>query len=195
MAKPIFAFPADLEESSSGTVIVSFPDLPEALTEGTDMAEAISRAADCLEEAIAARMVNREDIPEPSRNRAGKFIVMLPAATAAKAALYVAMREAGISNVALGRRIGVDERQIRRLIDPRYRSNLADIDRALMSLDRRLEIELGPIVTDAFKSRGAEKILKAPTRRTLVRKTALKRKTPLKRKTTLRKKPVRDKTK
>lgn len=195
MAKPIFAFPADLEESFSGTVIVSFPDLPEALTEGADVAEAVARAADCLEEAIAARMVNREDIPEPSRNRAGKIIVMLPAATAAKAALYVAMREAGISNVALGRRIGVDERQIRRLIDPRHRSNLADIDRALMSLDRRLEIDLGPTVTDDSKSRSAGRIRKAPTRRTLARKTALKRKTPLKRKTALRRKPVRGKTK
>lgn len=162
MANPVFAFPAELEESRSGTVIVRFPDFPEALTEGADVAEAIARAADCLEEAIAARIVNREDIPKASRNRAGKIIVMLPAATAAKAALYVAMREAGITN------------------DTR---------------DRRLEIELGPIETDAPKSRVTGKVRKAPKRRTLVRKTALKRKTPLKRKTALRRKPIRGKSK
>ncbi len=162
MANPIFAFPADLEESPSGTVIVSFPDLPEALTEGANVAEAVARASDCLEEAIAARMVNREDIPKPSRNSAGNIIVMLPAAMASKAALYVATGEAGILN------------------DPR---------------DRRLEIELGPITTDAPNPRVAGKIRKAPTRRTLVRKTALKRKTPLKRKTALRRTPFRRKPK
>lgn len=162
MANPTFAFPAELEESSSGTLIVSFPDFPEALTEGADVAEAVARASVCLEKAIAARMVQREDIPKPSRNSTGKIIVMLPAATAAKAALYVAMRDAGVLN------------------DTR---------------DRRLEIELGPVETGASKSRVTEKIRKAPTRRTLVRKTALKRKTPLKRKTALRRKPIRGKTK
>ncbi len=156
MAHPSFAYPLRFEKAR-GTHIVHFWDLPEALTEGADVSEALVRAADALEEAIAARMVDREDIPAPSPPRGGDYIVVVPAATAAKAALYLAMREAKISNVALGRRLDIDERQVRRLTDPRHSSRLADLDRAMVALGCRIEVTTGPLARSVRKPRKAAK--------------------------------------
>ena len=112
MTTALFAYPAALTRTHEGTVIVAFPDLPEALTEGDDEEDALKQAIDCLDEAIAGRIADREDIPTPTTK--GRYVVLVPALTAAKAALYLAMREVGISNVKLGRRLGLDERQVRR---------------------------------------------------------------------------------
>jgi antitoxin HicB len=125
--------------------VVRFRDLPEAITQGDDLASALSEASDCLEEAIAGRIVNGEDIPIPSRPAKGERLIPLPAQMAAKAALYLAMREAGIGKSELARRLGCDEKDVRRLLDPRYGSKLPKIDAALAVLGKRLEI----VVRDA----------------------------------------------
>jgi antitoxin HicB len=60
----------------------------------------------------------------------------------AKAALYVAMKEAGMTNVQLAKRLGVNEKEVRRLLDPHYGSKLPRIAQAIKLLGRRLVIGL-----------------------------------------------------
>ena len=67
-----------------------------------------------------------------------------PAETVAKAALYTAMREAGISKIQLARRLGVDEKEVRRLLDPHYGSKLPRIAEAISLLGKKLVIGLEP---------------------------------------------------
>jgi antitoxin HicB len=62
----------------------------------------------------------------------------------AKAALFVAMRQAGISKLQLARRLGVDEKEVRRLLDPHYGSKLPRIAQAISVLGQRLVIGLEP---------------------------------------------------
>ncbi|MDP6344753.1 MAG: type II toxin-antitoxin system HicB family antitoxin [Alphaproteobacteria bacterium] len=112
-------------------------DLPGAVTDGADRSEALREAADALEEAIAACMAGHEDIPRPSPAR-GRAIVVPGTLIAAKAALYEAMREKGVGNVELGRRLGVAETEIRRCIDPRHATRISRLDAALAALGRRL---------------------------------------------------------
>ena len=69
-------------------------------------------------------------------------MVSLPAETMAKAALYVAMKDAGITKVQLAKRLGVDEKEVRRLLDPHYGSKLPRIAQAVEALGRRLVIGL-----------------------------------------------------
>ena len=73
-----FRYPAQLQPDCSGEIIVSFRDLPECLTSGTDEDEALMEARDALEEAIAGRIDDGEPIPMPSRRRTGEqFIAVL----------------------------------------------------------------------------------------------------------------------
>lgn len=117
------AWPASLTEDEEGRVQVRFPDFPEALTDGADAAEALAEAADCLAEAAAARIVDGEDMPAPSPVGCNMHAIALPPVLAYKAALFSVMRRDRVSKAELARRLGVDEKEVRRLVDPRYRGS------------------------------------------------------------------------
>ena len=78
----------------------------------------------------------------PSKLRRGEYWIAPPAETVAKAALYTAMRAAGISNVQLAKALYVDEKEVRRLLDPHYGSKLPRIAQAIQLLGQRLVIGL-----------------------------------------------------
>ena len=80
--------------------------------------------------------------PAPTKAKRRERLVSPPAETVAKAALHVAMREAGISKVQLAKKLGVDEKEVRRLLDPHYGSKLPRIADAIDALGRRLVIGL-----------------------------------------------------
>jgi len=138
-----FSYPVVLTaDESDGGFVVSFPDLPEAITQGDDAGDALAEAADALEEAVAGRIRRGDDIPPPSRPRRGQPAVPVPAQTAAKAALYLALREAGLSKKQLAARLGCDEKEVRRLLDPRHPSKLPRLQAALSVLGKRLALRL-----------------------------------------------------
>jgi antitoxin HicB len=119
----VLAWPAMLTRDDEGRVQVRFRDFPEALTDGADEREALAEAADCLAEAVAARIADGEDIPPPGPVRRGMHTVPLPPLLAYKAALFSAMRRDRISKSELARRLRIDEKDVRRLIDPRYQGS------------------------------------------------------------------------
>jgi antitoxin HicB len=135
-----FTFPVTLLPEAKRAITVRFRDLPEAITSGASRSEAILQASDCLEEAIAGRITDGLEIPRPSRPRRGEEVVTLSAALAAKAALYVAIKEARLPNTQAAKRLGVDEKEIRRMLDPRHATQLGRIQRALALLGQRLVV-------------------------------------------------------
>jgi antitoxin HicB len=137
-----FMYPAAIKPDEEDFLYVSFRDLPEAYTDGRSLEEAMREAADCLDEAIAGRIRREEDIPPPSRPRRGERLVAVPPLTAAKAALYLALRESGTSKLALARRLGIDQKDMRRLCDPRHRSRIGAIADALRALGKALVIDV-----------------------------------------------------
>ena len=136
-----FAYPANLRRSA-GAFVVSFRDLPEALTQGDDLSDALLQAADCLDEAVANRVTHGLDIPAPSAARRGERLVPLPTQSAAQAAPELAMRDAGISKSELARRLGCDEKEARRLLDPRHPSKIERLEAALHAVGAALQIGL-----------------------------------------------------
>jgi antitoxin HicB len=87
-----FAYPATLtRDSKAGGFTITFRDLPEAITQAEDRAEASLVGADCLEEAIAGRIRLEESIPEPSKARKSDLPISVPALMAAKAAIYLSI--------------------------------------------------------------------------------------------------------
>ena len=136
-----FAYAARLTpDKEAGGFIITFRDLPEAITQAEDVAEAMQEGADCLEEAISGRIRLGESIPGPSRARKGEVPIPVPALMAAKAAIYLAMQEAGITKIELAKRLKCDEKEIRRLLDPRHKSKIERIETALESLGKKLVV-------------------------------------------------------
>ncbi len=131
-----------LKRASNGTVVATFPDVPEAHTVGNDEAQALARAPDALETALAIYVDERRDLPRPARPRKGQRAVTLPPMAAAKLAIYQAMRDQGVTQVALARRLGCDPKDVRRLLDLMHRSRLDRHEAALAGLGKRLDVEL-----------------------------------------------------
>jgi len=137
-----YGFPARLAPDEEGRLVVHFPDLPEALTDGADKAEALAEAADCLSEALAGRINRGEDIPPPSRLRRGQHWVVPDPTMALKAALYSALRARKMSVADLARRLGIDDRKAARLVGPRASGRLSSLESALSSLGYLIAIEV-----------------------------------------------------
>jgi antitoxin HicB len=142
MIRTPYSYPARLEPDEEGRLVVHFPNLPEALTDGADGAEALAEASDCLSAALAARIVNNEEIPPPSRPRPGQYLVSPDATIALKAALYRALRARKMTVADLARRRDIDDRRAARLTDPRAASTLTSLDTALSTLGYSIAIEV-----------------------------------------------------
>ena len=137
-----FVYPAILEHHEGDDIVVSFRDVPESLTSGEDVAEALFEAADALEEAIAGRISRGEDIPAPSEPLPGEYLVPLPVDTAAKAALELARRASGLSEFALAKRLGVHSNVVWRMLDPREDTSVNRINEALGVLGSQVVLEV-----------------------------------------------------
>ena len=132
----MLAYPITLEDDD-GTLLVTSPDFPELTTFGDDQEEAVARAVHALEEAIAARIHDRKDIPTPSR---GESYAILPTLTSVKVMLYQGMRDQGIGKAELARRLGWYLPQVDRVLDVQHRSGLEQMDAALGAIGRRLHV-------------------------------------------------------
>jgi len=136
-------FPVTLTpDARDGGFVVTFPDVPEAITQGDSIDDCLREGADALAEAIAARLHAGEPLPVPSRPKRRQRTVSLPAHMAAKVALHAALRDANISKSALARRLGCDEKEVRRMLDPRHVTRLPRLEAALMALGKRLVISV-----------------------------------------------------
>src|SRR5579862_3331868 len=132
-------YPASfLPEKNGKGFHVRFPDLPEALTGGIDLEDTRQQAADCLAEALAGRITRGDEIPAPSSLKRGQYPVSVPLYLAPKLALYLAMREAGMRNTDLAKKLGVSETVVRRMLNPKHNTKPERIQTALASLGKRI---------------------------------------------------------
>ena len=74
------AYPVNLERQEDGSILVSFPDIPEALTESKTEREALAEAEDCLVAALGGYLQARRAIPRPSPAH-GRTLIPLHAIT------------------------------------------------------------------------------------------------------------------
>ena len=65
MNKLVF-YPAIFHKAEEGGFWITFPDIPECLTEGNDMTQAYEMAVNALGLALTSREIENEPIPEPS---------------------------------------------------------------------------------------------------------------------------------
>jgi antitoxin HicB len=136
------AYPATLTPDPDGGFTVTFRDVPEAIAEGDTQEEALLRAEDALESALAMYVASGEPLPVASKPEPGEQLVPLSALGMAKAALYDAMREQGIGRAELARRLRWHLPQVSRVLDLRHASRMEHVETALAALGLRLIVEV-----------------------------------------------------
>ena len=134
-----YEYPVELLEEADGITITA-PDVPELVTCGDTRAEALERAQDALVSALSFYVDDGRPLPAPSAAD-GRPVVSVPLLEATKLALHEAMVAAQVSNVELGRRMGLGENSVRRLRDPVHRSHVGQVEAALRALGRRVVLE------------------------------------------------------
>jgi len=125
-----------------GTVLVTFPDVPEAITFGADEDEALLQAVDALETALSFYVEARKPLPVASKPKRGQRTVRPSALEGAKLGVYQAMMEQGIKKAELARRLGWHMPQVDRLFDLRHASRLDQIEAAARALGRHLDVRI-----------------------------------------------------
>jgi antitoxin HicB len=137
-----FAYPAKATRGKDGRILVEFVDLPRVATDGRDKREAFEEAMDALGSDLSIRLSRREDIPAPSAPKRGQRMVPVPLWLAPKLALFVAMRDQRVNNSELARRLGVHERVVRRMMNPRHATKAEKIQAALRVLGKQMTVEV-----------------------------------------------------
>jgi antitoxin HicB len=155
-----FLYPAIFTpDTQQGGFVVTFPDVPEAITQGDDVPEALHQAADCLEEAIAGRIRRREPIPEASAVGPDQYSISLPVSTAVKAALYLALQHAKMTQSELAERLRCDDQAVSHLLDPRCTTKISHLESALGALGYQLALGVQLLVpaSSSGQATGKEK--------------------------------------
>jgi antitoxin HicB len=137
-----FSYPAVFRAEPDGRFTVSFPGLRGANTDGKDKREATEEAIDCLGSYIAEAIATKRPIPAPPALKRGQRLVPVPFWIAGKLALYSALREQGISNSELARRLGVRETVVRRMLDPDHATKPERLQAALAELGQVLAVSV-----------------------------------------------------
>ena len=129
-----------IEPDDNGTLLVTCPVLPEVTTFGDDEADAMRRAVGAIEEAIAARMTDGEDVPEGHQR--GPRLVRLPALTVLKVELYRQLRAAGMTRAELARRLGWKRESVDRLFRLDHASRLEQLEAAFGALGQAVSVSV-----------------------------------------------------
>jgi antitoxin HicB len=136
-----YVFDARLEPDPEGGFVVTFPDVPEAITAGKTRPEALANAREALGLALRGIAALGRDLPKRSR-RSGFAPVAVEAADALKLALVETFRQSGLTKTEFGRRLGKTETEARRILDPDHATKIATMQAALTALGKSVVISV-----------------------------------------------------
>ncbi len=137
----MFDYPVTLTPDDS-TVLVTFADVPEAITFGMDEDEALLNAIDALETGLSFYVDARKALPAASLPATGQKTVRPSALECAKLGVYQAMTDQGIKKSELARRLGWHMPQVDRLFDLRHASKLDQIEAAANVLGKHIHVQV-----------------------------------------------------
>lgn len=138
----MFDYPVVLSAQAEGGFVVTFPDVPEAITQGEDRDEAMLYAVDALEAALSFYIGDRRPLPVPSKAKRGQAVVRPGVLESAKLALYAEMLVQGVKKSELARRLGWHMPQVDRLLDLNHSSRMEHLESAARSLGREMRLSV-----------------------------------------------------
>ena len=133
-------YPVNLRKDGK-FILVTFPDIPEAITQGNNRAHALEMAKEALETAMEFYFDDQRPVPPPSQPRRGQAVINLSPSVAAKVLLLNEMLRQRVRPSELARRIGTTKQEVNRLTNLRHSTKIDRIDAALQALGKRLYLE------------------------------------------------------
>ena len=136
-------FPVTLtpDETDDGFV-VTFRDIPEAITQAETREDALAMALEALEVAMEFYFEDKRSVPMPSKLKRGELAVELPPSLSAKILLLNEMLKQDIRPAELARRLKTTPHEVNRLTNLRHTSRIDGIADALHAMGRHLDLRL-----------------------------------------------------
>lgn len=136
-------FPVTLTpDEADGGFVVTFHDIPEAITQGETIEESLAMAQEALETAMEFYFEDKRAVPAPSKVKRGQHVVELPASLSAKVLLLNEMVTQNVRPSELARRLNTTPQEVSRLTNLRHTTRIDSIAAALQALGRHLEISV-----------------------------------------------------
>ena len=137
----MLSYPARVARDGDG-FMVSFPDIPEALTGAPTREQALDMAADALTTAMDFYFEDRRPVPAPSEVKRGQVLVDLPLSVSAKVLLLNEMLRQQMKPAELARRMNVRPQEVNRITTLSHPTKIDTISQALAAMGKRLELSV-----------------------------------------------------
>jgi antitoxin HicB len=122
--------------------LVTFPDIPEAITQGDDEPHALEMATDALETALEFYFEDQRPVPLPSKLKRGQRTVELPLSISAKVLLLNEMIRQKVRPAELARRLKTTPQAVNRMTNIRHATKIDSIAVAMKALGKQLDIRV-----------------------------------------------------
>ena len=135
-------YPARFAPAKEGGFVVTFRDIPEAITQGDTLDEATTMAEDVLVSAMDFYFEDRRAVPPPSQPKRGEHLIGLAPSVAAKVLLLNELVISGLSNTELARRMGTRPQEVQRIVDLNHATKIDTNAAALAAVGKRLDVRV-----------------------------------------------------
>lgn len=135
-------YPATLEKAAEGGYVVTFRDIPEAITQGDDLNDALDMAEDALLTAMEFYFEDNRKVPTPSKAKQGEHSVALPVSVWAKVLLLNEIVDNKITAADMSRKLSMSPQNFNRVLDLNHVTKIDTINQALGVFGKHLTLQV-----------------------------------------------------
>lgn len=135
-------YPAHFEADPSGGFVITFRDIPEAITQADSLEEANAAALDALVTAMDFYFEDRRPVPAPSSARAGECLVALPTSIEAKVLLLNRLLKERLRPADLAKRMHVKPQEVTRILNLRHATKIDTLAAAIKAAGGELRLSV-----------------------------------------------------
>lgn len=131
-------YPINLSPDTGGFV-VTFPDIPEAMTQGDSYEEALEMAKDVLESSLDFYFEDERKVPLPTKLKKGQPYIELSPSLWAKVLLLNEMLSQRIRPADLAKRLNIKPQEVTRLMNIKHSTKIDAIGQAFTAMGKTLD--------------------------------------------------------
>lgn len=131
-----------LEPDTNGSYLVLCPDIPEMVSVGNTVEDALKEALDGLETAFMIYMDDRRAIPMPTQAKEGDYTVRIPVKVAAKVLLFNEMIAQKVTKAEMARRLDGFQASADRILSIKHSTKLETLEAAFAVLGKHLDLQV-----------------------------------------------------